>query len=524
MQLTCDALLVLRIYTSTKFSMATLQRSLDTNFVESCRLSEEKAWERLTELVGTQRISRDDVWTRQVVSRICEWLGYLPLGLELVGRYLAENPKLSLTQMLKQLQAQQLEDEAINSSALRTQPILNTAQRGVKAAFELIWRKLDPMTQRVGEFLSLFALDVIPWQLVETASEQLSWSKADLNRAKQQLYKWQVIQSVEPGTNYYRIHPLIREFLQAKLAISEQGDKLKRAFIQAMVLIAQQIPDSPTPQDIELVKDVIPHLVEITQTLTDTVRDEEILWLFDRLGNFYKSQGLYELAKPWFVKCLHAAKARFGNDHPDVATTLNNLAGLYYAQGCYSEGESLYLHALKLRRRFLGNNRPEVATTLNNLALLYYAQERYQEAEPLYLEALKLRKRFQRSYSCDVAATLNNLALLYYAQERYQEAEPLYLEALELRKSILGNHHLDVATTLNNLASLYDAQGRYSEAEPLLIQALQVSEQVLGSHHSNTIIFRKNLETLQAKLEVNNYWFQKKVRENILSLMRRIRL
>jgi tetratricopeptide (TPR) repeat protein len=501
--------------------MTTLQRSLDTNFVESSLtgLSAEEVWKLLTELVGAERISQHDVWARHVVSILCEWLGYLPLGLELVGRYLDENPNLSLGEMLKRLQAQRLEDEATDFSESGMQSNLNTAQRGVKAAFELIWQELNPMTQRVAEFLSLFAPDVISWQLVESVSEQLSFAKLDVNRAKQQLCKWQLIQSVDANKDYYKIHPLIREFLQAKLATSEQSDKLKRSFIQAMVLIAQQIPDSPTRKDIESVKDAIPHLLEVTQTLIAVVRDDELLWLFDRLGNFYKGQGLYELAKPCFVKCLNVAKKRLGNDHPDVATSLNNLAGLYYAQGCYKEAEHLYLQALKLRKHFLGNNHIEVATTLNNLAGLYYAQERYSEAENLYLDALKLRKRFQRNNSPDVATTLNNLALVYYAQGRYSEAEPLYLEALEVRKYLLGNNHLDVAKTLNNLASLYDAQGRYTEAEPLLMQALEMSERVLGSNHSNTLIFRKNLAMLQAKLETSNSWLQQKFTKKLLNFM-----
>lgn len=501
--------------------MATLQQSLDTDWVESSRLSEEKAWERLTELVGVERLSPHGLWKQHVVTQLCEWLDYQPLGLEWVGRYLAANPNLSWGEMLKQLQAQRLEDEAINPSKLGIQPTFNKAQRGVKAAFELIWQNLDPMTQQVGEFLSLFAPEMISWQLVEFASKQLSWVKADLNRAKQQLYKWQFIQLIEPSKDYYKIHPLIREFIQAKQEVSEQSDKLKRSFIQVMVLIAQQISDSPTPQEIELLKDAIPHLIEVTQSLMESARDEEILWLLDRLGNFYKAQGLYELAKPWFFKCVQVAKSRLGNDHPDVATSLNNLAGLYYAQTCYREAESCYLQALKLRKKMLGNNRPEVATTLNNLALLYYTQERYQEAEPLYVEALKIRKRFQRNYSPDVPATLNNLALLYYCQGRYQEAESLYLEALDLRRSMLGNNHLDVATTLNNLASLYDAQGRYQEAKSLLMQALNISEQVLGIHHASTIIFQKNLMTLQAKLEASHSWLQKKLKRKILTFVRR---
>jgi hypothetical protein len=78
-----------------------------------------------------------------------------------------------------------------------------------------------------------------------------------------------------------------------------------------------------------------------------------------------------------------------------------------------------------------------------------------------------------------------------------------------------------VATTLNNLASLYDAQGRCQEAKALFIQALKVSEQLLGSHHSNTIIFRKNLLTLQAKQEAGHSWLPKKFKKKILTLVRR---
>jgi hypothetical protein len=33
--------------------------------------------------------------------QLCEWLGYLPLGLELVGQYLTKDPDLSLAEVLE---------------------------------------------------------------------------------------------------------------------------------------------------------------------------------------------------------------------------------------------------------------------------------------------------------------------------------------------------------------------------------------------------------------------------------------
>jgi tetratricopeptide (TPR) repeat protein len=59
----------------------------------------------------------------------------------------------------------------------------------------------------------------------------------------------------------------------------------------------------------------------------------------------------------------------------------------------YKEAEPLYLQALELRKQLLGENHPDVATSLNNLAKLYESQGKYEEAEPLYLQALAIAEQ-----------------------------------------------------------------------------------------------------------------------------------
>ena len=381
-------------------------------------------------------------------------------------------------------------------------------QPGVKAAFESSWQELDPMTRRVGQLLSLFAPTVLPWQWVESATGLLKWSKADIKRAKQLLYKHNLIQQVQDREDYYKIEPSIRKFLQAKLAASEHANNLKQAFAQVIVPIAHQIPDAPTRKAIEAVKDAIPHLEEVALNLPHAVSAEDLLWIFDRIGRFYKSQGLYAQAEPWFVQCVSVAKATMGEEHPDVATSLNNLAGFYYSQGRYSEAEPLYVEALELKQDLLGDNHPDVAASLNNLAALYDAQGRDREAQPLYVKALEMRKRLLGDNHPDVATSLNNLALLYYSQGRYSEAQPLYEQALELRKRLLGDEHPDVATSLSNLALLYYSQGDYNKAQPLLEQALELSERVLGVKHPNTVIFSENLAMFRAKMSSKTSWLR----------------
>jgi tetratricopeptide (TPR) repeat protein len=474
--------------------ITTRLRNIDLNLVEEISLevlSTDAAVELLTALLGKRdkRVQREP----QTAKDLCERLGNLPLGLHLVGQYLANDPDLSLAEMLNRLT---LQDEALNPPEEQLQQTVSLAQRGVKAAFELSWQELDLTTQKIAEFLSLFAPSIIPWELVEFINESLNWEETAVNEAKKQLYKRHFIEQLEGKEGCYKIHPLIREFLQEKLASSEQTDEFKQSFATKLVEVTQVIPYSPTLDFITFFKDVIPHLEEVASYLTKFLKDEDLIWSFIGVGKFYEGQGLYALAEPWAKKCLSAAKNRFGNDHPDVATSLNNLAALYYSQGCYSKAEQLYLQALELLQRLLGNDHPSVATSLNNLAGLYQSQGRYSEAEQLNLQALKLRQHLLSNDHPDVATSLNNLASLYNSQGRYSEAEQLNLQALKLRQCLLGNDHPDVTTSLNNLAEIYNSQGRYSEAEPLYLQALKLRQRLLGNDHPDLATSLNNLAVL----------------------------
>jgi hypothetical protein len=104
-------------------------------------------------------------------AAICEWLGFLPLGLELVGYYLNSKPDLSLAEMLERLQEKRIEARSLNPKRL---PVNLTAQRGVLAAFELSWEQLEAEAQELAMRLSIFAAAPIPWGLVRDC-----WSEAD---------------------------------------------------------------------------------------------------------------------------------------------------------------------------------------------------------------------------------------------------------------------------------------------------------------------------------------------------------
>jgi tetratricopeptide (TPR) repeat protein len=113
---------------------------------------------------------------------------------------------------------------------------------------------------------------------------------------------------------------------------------------------------------------------------------------------------------------------------------------------------------LPIQEQILGQEHPDVAHTLNNLANVCNEQGRYADAEPLHKRSLAIREKVLGLEHPDVASSLNSLANLYEDQGRYADAEPLYKRSLAIREKALGLEHADVAQALSNLASLYEDQ------------------------------------------------------------------
>lgn len=453
-------------------------------------LEPQAALELLESLVGAKRLQQE----QDVANGLCEWLGYLPLGLELVGRYLDRKQDLSLAQMWQRLQAKGLDERSL-SKLSKTEDDM-TAQLGVAAAFELSWQELNDTAKELGCLLSLFALAPIPWNLVEQCLpeqylEELEEVRDDI------LLNLHLLQHKSEGT--YQLHQLIREFFQHKLKDLPYADEFKRAFVAAMVAVAKQIPEPLTRKQITAITSAMPHVAELTNNLGEHLSDLEHLAVATSLNNiayFNCSQGRYVEAELLYVQALEIRKQLLGEEHSTVAASLNNLAELYRVQGRYQEAKPLFVKALALNKLLLGEDSQEVAINLNNLALLYLDQSYYQEAEPLLVEALALNKHLLGEKHLAVAQSLNNLAYLYYSQARYQEAEKLHLEALDLRKRLLGEEHIDVAESFNNLGELYHELSRYHEAESMYKKALSLRQSLLGEKHPEVATSLNNLALL----------------------------
>src|SRR4028119_182676 len=101
-------------------------------------LTPDAAIDLLVLFIGQGRIEQE----RDQAKQLCEELGYLPLGLELVGRYLHEKVDLSLAQMRQRLGLKHCSQQNLSEEM--------TTRLRVEAAFELSWQELDEVAQELG--------------------------------------------------------------------------------------------------------------------------------------------------------------------------------------------------------------------------------------------------------------------------------------------------------------------------------------------------------------------------------------
>ena len=65
------------------------------------------------------------------------------------------------------------------------------------------------------------------------------------------------------------------------------------------------------------------------------------------------------------------SKATLPSDHPDLATSLNNIAAVYHGMKEYSKVLTFYERALGIRQAILPSDHPHLASSYGNIIVVY---------------------------------------------------------------------------------------------------------------------------------------------------------
>jgi tetratricopeptide (TPR) repeat protein len=421
-------------------------------------------------------------------------LGELPLALDQAGAYIEET-SCSLADY------RTLYQTARKGLLQRRGGVNPDHPESVAVTFWLAFEKIERKSAAAADLLRLcafLAADAIPEEIITQGAGHLGSNLAPvgqnpllLNEAIAALRSYSLVQRDVVGKTL-TVHRLVQAVLKDGM-----DEQISRQWAERAVRAVNEMHPSEEFANWSAWERLRPHVLVCTELIErEQMKSLEAARLLNQAGYYLKKRGWYAEVEPLYLRALAIREQQLGAEHPDTATSLNNLAELYCVQGKYEQAQSLYRRAISIDVHVLGLTHHEFATDLNNLAGLYFEQGKYEQAEPLLRWALMIREQQLGPEHPNTAQSLNNLARLYQAQGKYKQAESLYLQALTIREQQLGAEHPDVAYSFNNLAAIYYEQGEYERAEPLYKQALAIRERQLGPEHPGTARSLNNLAQL----------------------------
>jgi serine/threonine protein kinase len=216
----------------------------------------------------------------------------------------------------------------------------------------------------------------------------------------------------------------------------------------------------------------------------------------DTIGDTLRALSRFDQAEPVLRAALDLRRRELPPNHPDIATSLNQLASLLQERRELVESERLFREALAIRKASLPPDHLDVAQSMNNLGDLLRDAGKTEEVQSLYEQALAIRRAKLAPNHKDVAQSLNNLAAVYQSQGRFDQAEPLLREALAIQRRAHPAGHPQIADALVNLGVILEDEGKLDEAESPLREALDIRRRTLPADHKDTAISLAHLAKL----------------------------
>ena len=72
----------------------------------------------------------------------------------------------------------------------------------------------------------------------------------------------------------------------------------------------------------------------------------------------------------YYLQSLELKQNIYSEDHPDIASSFNNLGVLYSDLGDYEKAEKYYFQSLEIRQNIYSEDHPDIDMSFNNLGVL----------------------------------------------------------------------------------------------------------------------------------------------------------
>ncbi|NJO76587.1 MAG: tetratricopeptide repeat protein, partial [Leptolyngbyaceae cyanobacterium RM1_406_9] len=293
-------------------------------------------WER------TERV-RPDRQTAETLAamELAKELGYLPLALEQAAAYIAQKQTYFERYLLsyRKRQLQLLETHA---------PETGDYPLSVATTWQLNFEQVEQSNPAAADVLRLsafLAADNIPCELlvqgaahlgeaIATALKDFQEDPVVLDEVLSALTQYSLIRR-NPEGFCYSLHRLVQLVQRHNMSPEE-----RILWCDRLVEGLNDTFPNPEFENWKYCERFILHIADLsTHQPTDSLSWARVL---HQTSSYLYHQGRFETAIAYSERSLQIRETQLGKDHPDTATSLNNLALLYHSMGRYSEAEPLH--------------------------------------------------------------------------------------------------------------------------------------------------------------------------------------
>jgi tetratricopeptide (TPR) repeat protein len=215
-------------------------------------------------------------------------------------------------------------------------------------------------------------------------------------------------------------------------------------------------------------------------------RDLATSYRAERAGRVLNGRHEYQKAEAIHRRELRIRRRVLGEEHPDTASSYNNVAFTLVAQGKYAEAQPLCEKSLAIYRRTLGDRHTDTSRGYNNVAANLNRQGKYAEAQPLYQKALAIWRDLEGEFHVDTAQCYVNVAGNLHAQGKHALAMPVWEKSLAICRKVLGEEHRVTSSSYHGMGLTAYATGNYARAGSAFDKALAIRLKVFGENHPDT--------------------------------------
>jgi len=211
----------------------------------------------------------------------------------------------------------------------------------------------------------------------------------------------------------------------------------------------------------------------------------------DMIGDSERAEGYLQDALDMFTE-LEGPESR------KISEALSNL-GVVYTSGDAADlvvAESVTSKALSMQRQILGNDHPFVASNLNNLGALEYDLGNYEAAQQLLEEAIALRRVLYGDKYAGLANSMNKLSQVLRELGQLDESERLIRDAISIHDEYYASLHPRTGHDYHMLGLVLERDNRPVEAEEAYRKAVAILSETVSPGHYLLVNAQASLDSL----------------------------